>query len=655
MPTPNLPGLSARPLDPMIPDPESNSAPLLRVLVEATSGETGIEFFRCLTRAMCEALHSEGAWVTEFLPEKQHLRSLAFRLGDGWVEEYEYHIEGTPCGEALRRRDVVFVPERVLEAFPQEHDLRRLQAVSYIGTPLFDERRERILGHVGAFSVQAMPDTTPFRQTFRLFESRAGAELRRLRLERDLRARTEELEAILQSAMDGILIVDSARRIVRANAAAARILATAELEGETLDRFLPTQGAQVVFPLLEALAAGRETGASRWIPGTFEARDARANRFVAEGTLSRFDLGDRSFITLILRNVSDRVATEVRLNHLAEQAAYLREEVEWHFGEIVGESPAMRQVLRDIREVAKTDAMVLITGETGTGKELVARALHRASKRASMPLIKVNCAAIPATLIESEFFGHEKGAFTGATARRDGRFALADGGTLFLDEIGELPLDLQAKLLRVLQEGEFEPVGSARTRKVDARVIAATHRDLRAEAAAGRFREDLYYRISVFPIHVPALRHRGKDVALLAREGIKRLARREGCPPPPLSADDLRRLEAYAWPGNVRELMNVLERAVITGDRHHLNLDRALPADGPSPLRAAPTPLPPHPSPTEPPRILTAAEMIAFEAENLRRALESAQNRITGPHGAARLLGLKPSTLRSRLKALGLR
>jgi len=626
---------------------EGTSDGLLRVLVEGTAGETGLPFFRALVKGMTEALQIEGAWITEFLPEQKHLRSLAFRLRDGWVDEYEYHVDGTPCGAALRQRDVIFVTDGVLDVFPEEHDLRKLNAVSYIGAPLFDEAGDAILGHIGAFSVNPMPDTEPFRQLFQLFASRAGAELRRLNLEKELRARTDELDAVVQSAMDAILILDEEHDIVRANRAAEVAFASAELAGNLVDRFFSVQGAEKLESILQTLRDEAGSAAQVWIPGGLEGRTADGRKFAAEGTLSRFSLRGRNYYTLILRSVEDRLAAEQKIAVLSEQAAYLQEEIEHHFGEIVGESPAMKKILQEIREVAGTDASVLISGETGTGKELVARAVHRASRRAAGPLIKVNCAAIPSQLMESEFFGHEKGAFTGATARREGRFALANGGTIFLDEIGELPLELQPKLLRVLQEGEFEPVGGTRTRKVDVRVIAATNRDLRAEAEAGRFREDLYYRISVFPIHVPALRHRDGDVELLARTFIHRFSEREGRKSPPPDPQDLERLREYTWPGNVRELANVIERALISGNGSALNLARAMPAAPSSALPASPS--------TEDTRVFTDQEMRQLEIENIRRALLRTGGRVSGPNGAATLIGVRPTTLSSRIKALGIR
>ena len=305
----------------------------------------------------------------------------------------------------------------------------------------------------------------------------------------------------------------------------------------------------------------------------------RVSPFLPKRLLSRFELHRQKFTTLILRNVHDRVEAEQKIQSLTTETELLREELQalHHDETLIGESPALRQVLRDIGQVAETDATVLILGETGTGKELVARAIHAAGTRRATSLVIVNCAAIPAMLIESELFGHEAGAFTGATKKREGRFALADKGTIFLDEIGELPLDLQAKLLRVLQEGEFDPVGSSSTKKVNVRVLAATNRDLEQSVREGKFREDLFYRLNVFPLRVPPLRERGDDVVRLASAFARRFAAKMGRTIAPLTADCARLLTSYSWPGNVRELQNVIERAVITATDGRLNLDRALP------------------------------------------------------------------------------
>jgi transcriptional regulator with GAF, ATPase, and Fis domain len=331
---------------------------------------------------------------------------------------------------------------------------------------------------------------------------------------------------------------------------------------------------------------------------------------------------------------------------LEQENEYLRDEVTraGAFGELVGRGPALEALARQIDLVAPTDAAVLILGESGTGKELVAREVHRRSGRAARPLIKVNCAAVPHELYESEFFGHARGAFTGALRDRAGRFELADGGTLFLDEVGEIPPELQAKLLRVLQEGELERVGEERTRRVDVRVIAATNRDLRAEAEAGRFRQDLYYRLSVFPVELPPLRKRVEDIPPLAEHFLTLAARKHGRPKPRLTLACVQKLQRYGWPGNVRELQHVIERAVITADGPRLSIE--LPAE-PAP-EAAP------PRTQEVDRVLTDAEIRRLEADNIRAALRQANGKVSGPGGAAELLGLRPTTLASRIKALGL-
>ncbi|MDR3636807.1 MAG: sigma 54-interacting transcriptional regulator, partial [Isosphaeraceae bacterium] len=329
---------------------------------------------------------------------------------------------------------------------------------------------------------------------------------------------------------------------------------------------------------------------------------------------------------------------------------YLREEVtrSGAFGELVGQSPALGVVTRQIDLVAPTDATVLILGESGTGKELVAREIHRRSARASKPLITVNCAAVPRELFESEFFGHARGAFTGALRDRAGRFELADRGTLFLDEIGEIPLELQAKLLRVLQDGVLERVGEERTRRADVRLIAATNRDLRSEADAGRFRQDLYYRLSVFPVELPPLRRRPEDIPLLAEHFLALAARKLGRPKPRLTLANVQHLQRYHWPGNVRELQHVIERAVITADGARLAIE--LP-DGPDGTPGKPSTAP---VPATGDRVLTDAEVRRLEADNIRAALRRSVGKVSGPGGAAELLGMKPTTLASRIKTLGL-
>jgi transcriptional regulator with GAF, ATPase, and Fis domain len=317
---------------------------------------------------------------------------------------------------------------------------------------------------------------------------------------------------------------------------------------------------------------------------------------------------------------------------------------------LIGESPALRKALDQLAVVAPTTASVLIEGESGTGKELVARAIHDLGGRRHRPLISVNCASIPRELFESEFFGHVKGAFTGALRDRAGRFQAADGGTLFLDEVGEIPFELQGKLLRVLQDGQFQRVGDDITRRVDVRVVAATNRNLKRDAASGRFREDLFYRLSVFPIALPPLRDRAGDVALLAAHSVEQAARRHGRRPPRLTARNLEALESYAWPGNVRELQHVIERAVLLSRGGALDVEGVLGDRGTAPRRGASAT-----GSAAAPAVVPDAEWRRRERENLRMALQLADGRVYGADGAAERLGVKPTTLVSRLKALGLR
>jgi PAS domain S-box-containing protein len=340
--------------------------------------------------------------------------------------------------------------------------------------------------------------------------------------------------------------------------------------------------------------------------------------------------------------------------HLEEENELLVEQARENLGHIVGESLALKKVLSQIATVAPTEAGVLVLGESGTGKELVARAIHDLSGRKARPLVRVNCASIPKELFESEFFGHVRGAFTGAIKDRTGRFELANGGTLFLDEIGEIPLELQGKLLRVLQEGQFERVGDERTRRVDVRIIAATNRDLQAEAKAGRFRLDLYYRLSVFPIELPPLRERLDDIPLLASHFIAQAARRLGVPAPRLTKADCQQLQSYSWPGNIRELQNVIERAVILSRGRRLVLE--LPHDH---TATAANPLQDHirqpePQANDEAESLSLEELAIRERDIVRAALARTKWKIYGDDGAAALLKVKPTTLASMIKRLNL-
>lgn len=374
------------------------------------------------------------------------------------------------------------------------------------------------------------------------------------------------------------------------------------------------------------------------------------------------DGGEIQGAVVVFRDISERKEIERQrqaayqeIKQLKEQLEqerdYLRDEIKsgGDFGQIIGSSAVLRRTMGQIEAVAPTPANVLILGESGVGKEMVARAIHEHSARSDKPLVKVNCASIPKELFESEFFGHVKGAFTGAHRDRVGRLQLADGGTVFLDEVGEIPLDLQGKLLRALQEKEFERVGDDRTIKVDVRVVAATNRDLEAEVKAGWFREDLYYRLGVFPILVPPLRDRREDIASLAEHFLARTCAELGRDPMRLSKQQVKQLIGHRWPGNIRELRNIIERAVILSTGSRARLDLAMPDDARTRSEVATVQ-----AVSEEIDFVTDAEMREREKANLMAALRHANWRVWGSDGAASLLGIKPSTLTYRMKVFGI-
>jgi PAS domain S-box-containing protein len=425
-------------------------------------------------------------------------------------------------------------------------------------------------------------------------------------------------------------------RFLRANRAAMRSLGITpeEVAGTYGKSFIPdTPDAQR--RLQEALASiGRGTDTSGVV---LELRRKDNGRPLWIQWWSKPDPNGQFTRTMFL-DITERVQMEQEKARLEAEKVYLQEEIktEHNFEEIIGTSAAIKRVLQAIERVAATDATVLVTGETGTGKELIARALHHLSSRKDGVLVKVNCAAIPAGLIESELFGHEKGAFTGALARKIGRFELADGATIFLDEIGEIPLELQTKLLRVLQEGEFERLGSTKTLKVNVRVIAATNRDLEQEVRDGRFRSDLFYRVKVFPIHLPALRDRKQDIPLLVAYFVKKYAADFGKKVESVPASAMEMLKSYSWPGNIRELQHVIERAVILSQGPELELGDWLP------------------KPAEAPGGGTLVTLEEMERTHIMTVLKFTNWRVSGDKGAAAVLGVKPTTLEARMKRLGI-
>jgi len=626
----------------------------LVTILEGTATETGADFFAALVQNLAKALHTHGAWVTEYFPQSRRLRALAFWMDGKFVSGYEVEIAGTPCESVIDRAELVHFPDKLVELYPNDPEISQAGAVSYMGVPLLD-LQGKILGHMAVVDRRPMPEAPRTLALFKIFAARAAAELQRLQAEAEVKKREEKLGRLVDSAMDAIIEFDGTLRVTRVNPAAVKVLGCAEdqVVGANFIRFLSARSKDRLTALIQDLDARPSGQRYQWIPDGLVAVRADGEEFPAEATLSRFEMGHETYHTVILRNVNERLAAEQRIRSLTVEAECLREEIKAlrSVDEVIGQSAALRQTLEHVARVAETDATVLIFGETGTGKELIARRIHAASRRRGQALIKVNCAAIPAALIESEFFGHEQGAFTGATRKREGRFALADGGTIFLDEIGELPVDLQAKLLRVLQEGEFESVGSSKTRKVNVRVLAATNRNLLEAVEAGQFRQDLYYRLNVFPITVPPLRKRGEDITLLANTFARHFAHRMGRTVEPLSEESGRRLMAYDWPGNIRELQNVMERAVITARGGHLNLADVLASPMVRQEREAVV----TSSVPVSPRVRTVEELQALERDNILLALESCAGRVSGDKGAAQLLGMNPSTLTSRMKALGIK
>ncbi|SHG22015.1 sigma 54-interacting transcriptional regulator [Flagellimonas flava] len=464
---------------------------------------------------------------------------------------------------------------------------------------------------------------------------------------RELELANSKMSGLINGAMDAIVMFDHNFRIVLANASAQAIMENEDVQQRNILFFLDEDSAQLLEGLVKSDLTREDNGMNTYLPSTVKVIGSNEMETLNEGTISRYGNAKESFYTLILRNINERVQAESKINSLRNQTKYLQEEIEEltsGYG-IIARDRSMKKVLDLVEQVAHTDATVLVQGETGTGKELVARAIHMESDRSEQPLIRVNCGAIPENLIESELFGHEKGAFTGATASRKGRFLLAHKGTIFLDEIGELPLALQPKLLRVLQEGEFDPVGSSETVKVDVRIIAATHRDLLVYAQEGKFREDLFYRLNVFPIQVPALRDRGKDVCIIANEMMARSGRKLNKPVEILSEGQEQLFLNYDWPGNVRELQNLVERAIIVSKNGEVDWINIIPN-----IKGKQKDL----SDIETSRIYTSTEWQDMERDNILRALKLTQWKISGERGAAKLLGLRPTTLTSKIKALGI-
>ena len=658
----------------------------LRHITEGTAGSTGDEFFRSLVKHLAHALQVKYSFVAECTDEtKKNVRMLAFWQGEDFGDNIEFPLAGTPC-QAVIQGNACSYPERLQVLFPEDEGLVMLGAQSYAGVPLINGAGN-ILGHLVVIDDKPRVFSEQAFSLLRIFATRAGAELERKHAGDALSKSQEHLRTLLD--INNAIVTKLTReelftaiaevlaRVIKFDRLA---LAMYDPESDVLrlvtyagpyrrDDYTPIgrvldlndSPAGRAFlnqkPVLRRdLETERQTSSEQRAYGHgFRSlcalpRTVRGRRIgaITVGSLAKnqYAEADAEFlmeianqIAIAVDNMKSHEETEALKARFEAEAVYLQEEIktEHNFEEIIGQSAPVRQLLRNVEQVAPTEATVLIQGETGTGKELVARAVHDRSRRKDRPLVKVNCGSIPAGLVESELFGHEKGAFTGATQRRVGRFELANGGTIFLDEVTELPIDTQVKLLRVLQEGEFERVGSSQTIKVDVRAIAATNRDLKEVVKNGTFRSDLFYRLNVFPLGVPALRERKDDIPLLVNFFLSKFGKKLGKEVRGVSQKSMDSLLHYDWPGNVRELQNIVERAVVLASGPIVQIDESMMRSGETAQESA------------------VDTLENAERNHILRALNETRWVVHGKKGAAEILGINPSTLRSRMEKLGIK
>ena len=542
---------------------------LLRTVSEATSGLTGEDFLLELAKHITMTMTMRYALITECAnDEKTRLRTLCYVDGEKVLDNIEYDTADIPCEIIMQGKDF-FMAENVQLKYPKEKGIE-----SAVGVPIYSTKSGEVIGHI--LVIDNDPITNEKNQTaiLKIFAARAGAEIERMKAEEKLKIANKELEILLKESEERfrdlfeqapIAYVHEGldSKFIKANRAALRILGVRPDEvpytyGKTMAPDTPDAQRRMK-EAFESVGRGTDTSGV-----VLELRRKDNGKPIWIQWWSNPDVGGEFTRTMFI-DITEKVLMEQEQARLQAQNKYLQEEIKlnYNFEEIISKSKDFQKVLQQIEQVASTDATVLILGESGTGKELIARAVHNVSNRSKRPLVKVNCATLPANLIESELFGHEKGAFTGAMERKIGRFELADGGSIFLDEIGELPVELQAKLLRVLQEGEFERLGNPKTMKVNVRVIAATNRNLQQAIEKKEFREDLYYRLNVFPIVCPPLRKRKEDIPLLIKHFCQKHEGKIGRKITHVSDQVIDAMMAYDWPGNIRELENIIERAMI--------------------------------------------------------------------------------------------
>ncbi len=630
------------------PHDEYQELVALRTIAEGTAGATGEAFFRTLVEHLANAIGTNHAFIAEFIPPRL-VRTLSYWSDGATVANIEFDLRDTPCEEVING-GLCFHPSGIAERYPDTEP----GIQSYLGAPLKSATGE-VLGHLCAFDESPLPDDPRSLEVFKIFAIRAAAELERLALERELRDREKRLRDLFDEAPIAYVHETLDSRFIRANRAARKILGITPEEVPHIvgkDMAPDTPDAQRrMREAFESVGKGTDTSG---VVLELRRRDNGAPIWIQ--WWSNPDPGGTYTRTMFV-DITERVLLEREQARLQAQNAYLREELQsvHNFEEIIGTSSGLLAVLANVKHVAPTDAPVLITGESGTGKELIARAIHSAGGRADKPFIKVNCAALAASLVESELFGHERGAFSGALNKRIGRFELAHTGTIFLDEIGEVSMDVQVKLLRVLQEREFERVGGNQTIKTDVRVLAATNRDLSRSIRDGQFRADLFYRLNVFPIRLPPLRERRADIPLLTHFFVQKHAPRIGRRIESVDPESMLQLQKYPWPGNIRELENVIERALILN--HAPVLSVGLEPSGEAAAPTAAVAAPPGAGSDEAGNGAgaAAADLDSVQREHIHGVLREVNWVIEGNQGAAVRLGLKPATLRHRMKKLGIR
>lgn len=625
---------------------------LLLTISEATSGYVGMDFFRELTKFITLTLGVKYSLISECSNEqKTKLRTISFVEHGVPVENIEYDLAGTPCEIVMSGKDY-FCADELEKNFPKEKGLQ-----SYVAVPIYSPATGEILGHIAALDDKPMNESQNQTSILKIFAARAGSEIERIKtqdklnetlrsaniqLAAQLKESEERFRDLFEEAPIAYVNEELDSKFIKANRAALKVLGVKPDEvpfmyGKTLVVNNP-ENQKRLNEAFESIGKGIDTGGV-----LLELRKKDNGQPLWIRWWSKPDSSGQFTRTMFI-DVTKEILMEQEQKRLQAQNQYLQEEIKLNhnFEEIVSKSKNFQKILVQIEQVAATDATVLILGESGTGKELIARALHNISNRNKMPLVKVNCATLPANLIESELFGHEKGAFTGAFEKKIGRFELADGGTIFLDEIGELPVELQSKLLRILQEGEFERLGNPKTFKVNVRVIAATNRNLKTAIEKKEFREDLYYRLNVFPIFTPPLRERKEDIPLLVKHFIHKYEGRMGKKITDVSDKVMEALAAYDWPGNIRELENLVERAIILSPGNKLEAGDWLPTGKPETASAE------NGKP-----LLRSIEEV--EKEHITSVLKQTNWKVSGEKGAAKILGLNPTTLEARMKKLGLK